>query len=376
MTFPFKFTNLFFAINEIIMKNVNPFIVNNYIKPKYFCNRTSETELITQSLSKKSNILLISRKGIGKTALIRHVFYNIAKSKSNNLIYIDLLNTPTLKLFLIGFLQKIIKSYSNKSSKKNKKIVKLIMGESVNGLLFLYDLELIELLEKFTAAIAFLKSQETDTIIAIDNYQLGAQYVFSKFEELILYPLLINDNTPLILSGTKKMFSPEKTKHIFLDNIKVEEHKNFILKMFAQKGLSLSKKGILKIFDWSQGDTKAVQLLCSKLWEKENGKIRSATVDYTINKILTDYHSNYSVIKDLLSIYQWKLLRAIADQKAPFQITSRNFIKKHELNAPSSVKTAIDALLEKELIFKENNRYQITDVVFGTWLASNLSQRK
>jgi len=74
------------------------------------------------------------------------------------------------------------------------------------------------------------------------------------------------------------------------------------------------------------------------------------------------------LIQKLLSSYQWRLLQAIALEEIAEQITSAGFIDKYSLNAPSSVKTAVDALLEKELIIRIEKSYKLTDPILRKYL--------
>jgi len=70
----------------------------------------------------------------------------------------------------------------------------------------------------------------------------------------------------------------------------------------------------------------------------------------------------------LLTDYQWKVLIAIAIEGNAKLITSKDFIAKHNLGTPSSVHSAVKALLSKEMIYKEQEDYFIYDVFLERWL--------
>ena len=52
----------------------NPFIINGYISPAYFCDRKAESEILIRQMTNGNNIALISTRRMGKTGLIRHCF--------------------------------------------------------------------------------------------------------------------------------------------------------------------------------------------------------------------------------------------------------------------------------------------------------------
>ena len=55
----------------------NPFLISNYISPAFFCDREEETSRIISALLNKRNITLTSIRRLGKTGLIKHVFYQL-----------------------------------------------------------------------------------------------------------------------------------------------------------------------------------------------------------------------------------------------------------------------------------------------------------
>ena len=63
------------------MKSIstNPFLITGYQGPDYFCDREKETASLMSALKNGKNITLISPRRMGKTGLIKNVFYYIQK---------------------------------------------------------------------------------------------------------------------------------------------------------------------------------------------------------------------------------------------------------------------------------------------------------
>ena len=76
--------------------------------------------------------------------------------------------------------------------------------------------------------------------------------------------------------------------------------------------------------------------------------------------------------RSLLSPIQWQLLVAIAKEGLVFEPQAQVFLQKHKIGAASSAKKALNALLEKEMIFTiespEKVAYRIYNVFLLRWL--------
>ena len=74
----------------------NPFLLTGYISPDYFCDREQETQKLISALKNGRNLTLISPRRMGKTGLIRHVFYRMRSEKQAKCYYVDLYKTDSL----------------------------------------------------------------------------------------------------------------------------------------------------------------------------------------------------------------------------------------------------------------------------------------
>ena len=62
------------------------------------------------------------------------------------------------------------------------------------------------------------------------------------------------------------------------------------------------------------------------------------------------------------------VLKAIAEEGKVGQITSGKFAKRYGLVSPSAVKSAVNALLDKDLITQDKGVYQVYDKFLEIWL--------
>lgn len=75
---------------------INPFITNGYVSAKYFCDRISETEMLTRHITNGNNVALISPRRLGKTGLIEHCFH---QKQIENDYYTFLLHPINLSIY-------------------------------------------------------------------------------------------------------------------------------------------------------------------------------------------------------------------------------------------------------------------------------------
>lgn len=89
------------------MKNIptNPFLITGYQGPDYFCDREKETASLMSALKNGRNITLISPRRMGKTGLIKNVFYYIYKPQNKMFHFCK---TFCSKITLVNTIQNVI----------------------------------------------------------------------------------------------------------------------------------------------------------------------------------------------------------------------------------------------------------------------------
>ena len=73
------------------MQPRNPFLVYGYANPRYFCDREAETQQMLSALENERNLTLIAPRRMGKTGLIKNVFYTLQEEKPEVVsLYMDI----------------------------------------------------------------------------------------------------------------------------------------------------------------------------------------------------------------------------------------------------------------------------------------------
>jgi len=257
------------------MSDLNPFINNGYSKPKYFCDRKTETEYLINKITQNQNVFIHGNRGIGKTSLIKHVFYILQKKEAFNLVYIDL--SKILTLTQIN--EKIHHFIHSKSGKKlgkkdsfnnSKTETEIAVEKSVT--------------EKIAKSLSFLEKNEIKIILALDNFYIGDKLLAEKFENLILSSYIKSKNVQIIFSGTKFQHLTYFENTLELDIINSKDLSEFINKIFDNSKRKIKKNAIKRILLLTGRNLNYIQVLCSRLWELNYKIIDEKKVNLVFNQ--------------------------------------------------------------------------------------------
>ncbi len=368
----------------------NPFLVTGYASPAYFCDREKESKDILETLRNGRNVTLTSPRRLGKTGLIKHIFY-ILKQKNPGLpvIYIDLFPTTTLAEFTQACASAIMGQLDSSPVKALKKATSIfkglrpyftvdpISGQPKVGLDIAAGTEADTLEQVFE----YLKHSDKTCYIAFDEFQQIAFYPEKNVEALIRSHIQDLHNVHFIFSGSQshmlgEMFlSPKRpfyqsTSEKRIDVIDKEVYFNFAASLFKKQGRTLPEDVFSFVYSLYEGYTWYIQVVMNRLYAKSQRALTSGLVQECISEILSENDFYYQYLLRAYSKGQAKLLKAVAKEGKIKEITSGAFISKYSLTATSSVKSALRKMQEEEMIYSSPDGHMIYDRFFAQWLAA------
>ncbi len=369
------------------MKKDNPFPVSGYLGPKLFCDRNDETDRIIQAIDNGRNLTLFSKRRIGKTGLLNHVAYHLAKRKNTLPIYIDIMGTTSLKDFVSALGVAVIEKINQKDKNIFKRALQFfanirptISFDSITG----EPQVTVDVAENrggqtLKQIFAYLKEQKYNGILIIDEFQQIINYEEKNVEALLRSEIQQIPEVNFIFSGSHQhlivpMFNKysrpfyQSTEMMYLDKIDAKIYKQFIKRKFRQKKVSIEKDALELIMEWTRGHTYYTQYLCNKLYNSADRNIDEKFAYIAMKNILKENEHIYYGFRSLLTDLQFNVLKAIAKEGSEDEPTSKRFIGGHQLGAPSSVKLAISALIDKEMVYEESGAYWVYDVFLSRWL--------
>jgi len=372
-----------------MLKLKNPFLVAGYHGPAYFCDRETETEKIISALSNDRNLSIISPRRMGKTGLIHHVFYRVCEQdKDIYCFYLDIFSTQNLHEFVTLFGKTVIGKLDDYSKATMKRISSLFKSirpmftfDAITGAPSMsLDIQPEQTEQSLQEIFSYLQHSGKRVYIAIDEFQQITEYPEKGVEALLRSYIQFLPNVKFIFSGSKKhlmdaMFSTanrpfyQSTQKIGLKEIPLETYRKFAADLFQSYQKRLDSAVFDYIYSEMSGHTWYIQLVLNQLFALNQKQYSIQDVDLQISEILEEENATYKTYCEIISKGQLRLLKAIAVEKkvsAPFETS---FLKKHNLTAPSSVRLALNSLMEKMLLLKDDNgNYYIYDRFFSLWL--------
>jgi len=376
-------------------RNINPFLTIGYESKEYFCDRENELEILLRHIKNGINTTLISARRLGKTALIYRLFEDL-EDENIACIYVDIYACTKLKDLTETLALSIFNKFPQKRSIGRrfmdflKNLRPVITYDALTGkpeIRFEFT-ESKDYEYTLRSLLHFLDNQQIKVVLAIDEFQQIADYPEKNVEALLRTIIQTLKNTQFIFSGSKKhiildIFNTanrpffSSTQFLGLTEIPYEKYKEFIYKKFAEHNRNIDTEAVEFILSWTLSHTYYSQIICNSVFATGKKNIGLEQVKRVCDEQLNLHQVTYMQYRSLLSPIQWKLLVAIAKEESVTEPQAQTFLKKYGIGASSSAKKALNALLDKEMIFSvetaEKTSYRVYNVFLMRWLRRTIS---
>lgn len=369
----------------------NPFVVYGYKGPEYFCDREKETDKIISTLHGERNVTLVAPRRMGKTGLIHHVFNRIEnQNKDIKCFYIDIYATKNLEHLVKLLAQEIIGRLDTVSQSALRQVQTFFSSfrptvtiDEMTGIpTFSLDIQPSEGKASLKRIFEYMKDSGKRCYIAIDEFQQVLYYPEEGTEALIRSYIQFLPNVYFIFSGSRRHMMEEmflsanrpffqSSMVMSLQSIDKEKYLSFANNMLSRDSRKIDNGTFDYIYSESQGITWYIQAILHGIYEHREEEINKDLVDTVINELIEEQATSYQNYLSWLTDNQQQLLRAIAEEGLVSSPLSRKFIKAHNLPATSSIKTALNALADKQLVSRTPQGYSVSDIFFEKWLRRN-----
>jgi AAA+ ATPase superfamily predicted ATPase len=370
------------------VKLQNPFVQAEYVSPEYFCDRTEETEELISNLQNGRNTTLISPRRIGKTGLIRNAFYRLSETDKDAIcIYIDIFATKNQHDFVQMLGTAIAQHVLNTEKQAIKRLLEffgswrpVFSADPYTGMpTVTISIEPSQTDISLKTIFNYLNRSRHRVYIAIDEFQQITYYPESGTEAQLRSFIQFAPNVHFIFSGSKlhlmtQIFnSPERpfyqsTSSMGLNPLHEDIYYGFARRFFEAKKGSLSQEVFHTLYQRFNGITLSIQQILNRLYETEKHVSSEQQVNEAVQHIVSRSSMQYETLVLFLTDNQLSLLKAIAKAELVKSPQSAEFIQKYELPSPSSVKTALTLLEDKDLVYHNADGYMVYDRFFSIWL--------
>lgn len=371
----------------------NPFITSGYISEEYFCDRVAETKKLTKLLLNGNNVVLMSPRRLGKTGLLYHTFAQKEICEAYNTFIIDIYSTKTLDDLVFEIGNAILSSLKSKGRKAMERFLDIvsslkpgvsfdIMGNATwnleQGVIHAPSYTLDQIFE-------YLNSSGKRNIVAIDEFQQIMYYPEKNVEETLRTYIQRCRNAVFVYSGSERhllseMFnSPARpfyasTTPLPLGCIDKEKYKEFVTLHFRKASRDIVPEVVDYVYERFEGITWFMQKTMNQLFsDTENGETCTLEmVEIALKEIIDSISTIYEDLLYQLTSRQKELLVAINREGKAKALTGSKFIKKYHLSSPSTIQTTIKALMEKQLVTRNLDTYEVYDKFLSIWLMRKL----
>lgn len=361
------------------------------IPSEFFCDREKETKRLTQEITgRAANILLLSQRRIGKTALISRCFDQEPIKEQFYTFYFDILHTSSFQEFTYEFGKEVFEELMPKGQKVITSLLQAMKSinpkfgiDPITGLPTL-ALELGNVTApEFTLSeiLDYLEHADKPCIVAIDEFQRIARYPEKNIEALLRGKIQHLKNTHFIFAGSERHLLTEmfgvysrpfynSTMNMTLEQIDIEKYSEFAVTLFEQFDKHIDKDTIDTLYRFFDGNTFCLQKVLHQAFSMTaaTSTCTMSIINQVIDEILADNEHTYRENLARIPSKQKAVLYAIAIDGIARQVTGSDFITRHSLGTASSVQAAIRVLIENDWITMQDKEYSVSDKFFAIWL--------
>lgn len=368
---------------------INPFVTNGYVGAEYFCDRVQETKDITAWLQNGNNIALISPRRYGKTDLIRHCFGQNDIKKRYYTFIIDIYSTKSLSEMVNKMGRTILEVLKPKGKRHWESFLNMLHSLKAG---ITYDAmgqpswnvsvgDIVNPNNTLDEIFHYLQHADKRCLVAIDEFQQILKYSDTNVEAALRTYVQYCSNANFVFMGSQRhlmgaMFvSPNRPFYqsvtvMNLNLIDMEKYWTFCKIHFEHAGKTIDKEVVEQLYAQFEGVTFYLQKVMNVLFMRtdEGGHCTLSELQPAIDYIVDFTHLTYEDLMYQLPEKQSLVLKAIAEEGKVVQVTSGKFAKRYGLVSPSAVKSAVNALLDKDLITQDKGVYQVYDKFLEIWL--------
>lgn len=370
----------------------NPFKYGGVVGGESFCNRTREVAYLRRAVENSEKLFVYSERRLGKTSLIRKVL-NELPSEEYLPVYIDLWPTDGETSFVLA----CAKAFSEAMATNADKLLhtaktffsRLVPSVTANDegrpvVTFGFDQKRpdVPLLEEvLSMPVKAAEKEGRQVVVVFDEFQQILEYESDVVERLLRSSIQHQSDIAYIFCGSRKhlirqMFMDSQRPmyrsgaHYPLGLIAEEHWQAFITEKFAGSGKRINTETITALCRLTEGHPFYTQHLCHPLWElcEDGAEVTLEMIDQAADLLLERESYAFMNLWDSLPRNPRRFLKGLALEEPGVQVFSSEFIRKYQLGSSSNVQRAIEMLLKKDIIDKEEGRVVIPDRFFRLWI--------
>jgi len=370
----------------------NPFQYGGVVSGDAFCNRKKELADLLRAMENGEKLFVYSERRFGKTSLVRLALEKLPKKQYLS-AYVDLWPTDGPLSFATATAKAIAESMSTRVEKALE-MAKAFFGKLSPSITIndqgkaeitfgtrRYGEPGLELDEVLAAPGKIATQGKWKVVVVFDEFQQILEYGSDRVERQLRSIIQTQANVSYIFLGSRrhliqKMFLDQLRPlyraggHYPLGPIAEKDWLPFIRKRFLDADKKIADEQIHSICLLTEGHPFYTQHLCHVLWDlcEANGQMTEELIESAVRILLAHESYAYTTLWESLGINQRRFLEGLASEPVGVKPFASDFIQRHGLRSASNAQRAIEYLLEKDVIDRDNSFFVIIDRFFKVWI--------
>ena len=366
----------------------NPFYYGGTIKDEYFCNRVNELKYLKDDMYSGMNCLIYAPRRFGKTSLVLRALKELQKSDNVKYVFMDLMYISTIEEFINQYFNLLAKNLEEPTDKVInffKSVLKIRPNINVNfdvsgtpnfSLAMTADDTHQTFEDVLNIPLAFIKNDKKIVIVfdefqeiinldieaklrsVIQQHSNKISYIFMGSKKSLLHQMFLDKNRPFYKS----------VKHFIIKEIGSNDWLEFITSKFEKTGKKIDSQIINKILDITKGFPYYTQQFSYEIWNLTND-IADDTIFINALKIILEREEDlFSIELENLTPNQKKALKIVVAKNGE-NLYDEQYLAKFKIKT-GSFQTALQGLLQKDILDKNSKEYYFQDPLFEYWIKS------
>ncbi len=381
-----------------------------------FANRVVELDRLVGDLAAGQKVFLISPRRYGKSSLIRHALATMSRRRGALTVETTVSRFSSYVAFLEGYARAIVvadtqgdraRTWLREAIRSARADVRWAPDGLASGApaprrqaqdeprrpprgsltvsfpTVRSDRDVSRLAEDVFALPARLAQlRRRKVVVALDEFQAIAGFNGGSVEHALRAAVQHQRDVGYVFAGSEpslmeRMLGPRRPFYnagpvMRLDKIPPDEFAAFIDERFARTGLRPDPGLGAAIVELAGNLPYDVQRLAHETWDDiRSGGRRRATLDdlhRALRRLLSEQQVIFEALWQRLTLAQRSVLRAVVLDEG-HGLLSADVRERHRLAGPSTVQTALAALVRDDVISRESDRYVVVDSLLREWVA-------
>jgi hypothetical protein len=370
----------------------NPFTYGGVVGNGAFCNRVQELADLQQTMLSAGRCFVFAERRMGKTSLIRQALTKLPVRRCLP-VYIDLWPTDGSASFASATARALALASETKAGKlldlARSLFSRLRPSVTVDDRgqpTVEFGIDAInasepDLGEVLEAPQKVARRAKKTVVVVFDEFQQITQYDNDLTERQLRSSIQHHKNVAYLFVGSRKhllqnMFLDQSrplyraAAHYPLGPIATDHWQPFIASRFRKAKKRISKQCIARICEQTQGHPFYTQHLCHVLWSMlgPGDSVEEVSINRAVSELLRRESHAYVTLWETLTKNEQRLLRGLAASDVSPKPFSSEFTRRYGLRSASNSQRAVESLLQKDVIDREEASYIIVDRFLRLWL--------